>query len=315
VDPSFWSELASRKLDEYKLSEAPVDVTGAQRRGLGAVVQFGSHRSNGVQQVARVGGRMRLLHWTAWRRTALRPAGAAALRRRPRPFKTTLARAHPRGPRAAGYLAASRHGEVPGQVLVMGASFGGPGAWSAQASGGGAEGRGRALCGEGREGSSPTVYFRHASLSFPTLSLPTPARREAPPPRHTPPFSGPAQGSHALPGVLINKNTIEGFKDADKKALLQQAGGRGNAGNERGLALFCGPRRASPWSPALRGSCGPTLVPARRAPGRPQAGARVWADILGGAAEAAPALLSRFLVLAFGDLKKYVFTYWCARAC
>lgn len=28
VDPSFWSELASRKLDEYKLSEAPVEITG-----------------------------------------------------------------------------------------------------------------------------------------------------------------------------------------------------------------------------------------------------------------------------------------------
>jgi len=31
VDPSFWSELASRKLDEYKLSEAAVDITGMQR--------------------------------------------------------------------------------------------------------------------------------------------------------------------------------------------------------------------------------------------------------------------------------------------
>lgn len=31
VDPSFWSELASRKLDQYKLSEAPVEITGGCR--------------------------------------------------------------------------------------------------------------------------------------------------------------------------------------------------------------------------------------------------------------------------------------------
>ncbi|KAI8475829.1 MAG: E1-like protein-activating [Monoraphidium minutum] len=129
VDPSFWSELASRKLDQYKLSEAAVDITG--------------------------------------------------------------------------HLTASRHEEVPSQLLVLGSSFGGAG-----------------------------------------------ARR--------------AQAAHELPGELLNLNTIEGFKNADKRALLQQAG------------------------------------------------ARVWADICSGAAEAAPELLCRFLLLTFGDLKRYVFTYWFA---
>lgn len=28
VDVSFWSELGSRKLDEFKLSETPIDVRG-----------------------------------------------------------------------------------------------------------------------------------------------------------------------------------------------------------------------------------------------------------------------------------------------
>jgi hypothetical protein len=29
VDVSFWSELGSKKLDEYQLSETPIDITGA----------------------------------------------------------------------------------------------------------------------------------------------------------------------------------------------------------------------------------------------------------------------------------------------
>lgn len=30
------------------------------------------------------------------------------------------------------------------------------------------------------------------------------------------------QGAHELPGDLLNVNTIEGFRNADKRALLQQ---------------------------------------------------------------------------------------------
>ena len=40
------------------------------------------------------------------------------------------------------------------------------------------------------------------------------------------------------------------------------------------------------------------------------AGRRLWADILSGAAEAQPQLLLGFLMLAFGDLKHWVFDYW-----
>lgn len=40
------------------------------------------------------------------------------------------------------------------------------------------------------------------------------------------------------------------------------------------------------------------------------AGQRLWADILSGAAEAQPQLLLGFLMLAFGDLKHWVFDYW-----
>jgi ubiquitin-like modifier-activating enzyme ATG7 len=43
-----------------------------------------------------------------------------------------------------------------------------------------------------------------------------------------------------------------------------------------------------------------------------QAAASIWADVRSGAAEAQPALLSRFFLLTFGDLKRYVFTYWFA---
>jgi ubiquitin-like modifier-activating enzyme ATG7 len=42
------------------------------------------------------------------------------------------------------------------------------------------------------------------------------------------------------------------------------------------------------------------------------AGAQVWCDITSGAAEADPALLSRFILLAYGDLKHYHFYYWFA---
>jgi ubiquitin-like modifier-activating enzyme ATG7 len=41
-----------------------------------------------------------------------------------------------------------------------------------------------------------------------------------------------------------------------------------------------------------------------------QAAAKVWADICSGAAEADPALLCPFLLLTYGDLKRFVFSYW-----
>jgi hypothetical protein len=40
------------------------------------------------------------------------------------------------------------------------------------------------------------------------------------------------------------------------------------------------------------------------------AGRQLWADILSGAAEEQPQLLGRFLMLAYGDLKHFVFDYW-----
>lgn len=43
-----------------------------------------------------------------------------------------------------------------------------------------------------------------------------------------------------------------------------------------------------------------------------EAGAQIWRDISSGAAEADPSLLSRFILLAYGDLKHYHFYYWFA---
>jgi hypothetical protein len=42
-----------------------------------------------------------------------------------------------------------------------------------------------------------------------------------------------------------------------------------------------------------------------------QVGREIWRDIVSGAAEARPQLLQRFLLLAHGDLKHFLFTYWC----
>jgi hypothetical protein len=39
-------------------------------------------------------------------------------------------------------------------------------------------------------------------------------------------------------------------------------------------------------------------------------GRRLWGDVLSGAAEAQPQLLLSFLMLAYGDLKHFVFDYW-----
>lgn len=42
-----------------------------------------------------------------------------------------------------------------------------------------------------------------------------------------------------------------------------------------------------------------------------QLAATLWKDIISGAAEACPARLQPFLLLAHGDLKRFAFTYWC----
>ena len=39
---------------------------------------------------------------------------------------------------------------------------------------------------------------------------------------------------------------------------------------------------------------------------------RVWADILSGAAEGDPSLLTRFLLVCYADLKRFAFYYWLA---
>ena len=52
------------------------------------------------------------------------------------------------------------------------------------------------------------------------------------------------------------------------------------------------------------------ISPERRAALAQAAADRVWADICSGAAEANPALLSRFLLLSFADLKIFRYFYW-----
>ena len=42
------------------------------------------------------------------------------------------------------------------------------------------------------------------------------------------------------------------------------------------------------------------------------AATQMWQDIISGAAERDPALLWRFVVVSFAELKKYHFYYWCA---
>ena len=52
------------------------------------------------------------------------------------------------------------------------------------------------------------------------------------------------------------------------------------------------------------------ITPERRAALVQAAADRVWADICSGAAEAAPALLQRAVLLSFADLKIFRFFYW-----
>ncbi|GMH05504.1 hypothetical protein Nepgr_007344 [Nepenthes gracilis] len=68
----------------------------------------------------------------------------------------------------------------------------------------------------------------------------------------------------AVPGILYNTNTIEGFHALDKQCLLREEA------------------------------------------------KKIWADIQSGAAEKDSALLSRFLLISFADLKKWSFHYWFA---
>ena len=41
-----------------------------------------------------------------------------------------------------------------------------------------------------------------------------------------------------------------------------------------------------------------------------QVSQRIWQDILSGEAERRPALLARFLVLSYADLKRFRYYYW-----
>ena len=41
-----------------------------------------------------------------------------------------------------------------------------------------------------------------------------------------------------------------------------------------------------------------------------QVSQRIWQDILSGEAERSPALLARFLVLSYADLKRFRYYYW-----
>ncbi|XP_069674598.1 ubiquitin-like modifier-activating enzyme ATG7 isoform X2 [Periplaneta americana] len=65
-------------------------------------------------------------------------------------------------------------------------------------------------------------------------------------------------------GILLNKNTLEAFKNCNKIALLEELG------------------------------------------------QELWQSITSGEALDNPALLSRFFLLTYADLKKYHFYYWCA---
>ncbi|KAG8516882.1 Ubiquitin-like modifier-activating enzyme ATG7 [Galemys pyrenaicus] len=122
--------------------------------------------------------------------------------------------------------------------------------------------------------------------------------------------------AHCCPavGTLHNTNTLEAFKAADKKLLLEQAanevswesvksaalaGRRGLAAFQRS-ALLC-MRNTDAWEPALM------LFFLWQ----------IWESIKSGAALENPVLLNKFLLLTFADLKKYHFYYWfcCPALC
>lgn len=46
-----------------------------------------------------------------------------------------------------------------------------------------------------------------------------------------------------------------------------------------------------------------------------EAASLIWRNISSGAAEADPALLSRFLLISYADLKLFRFYYWWALSC
>jgi hypothetical protein len=75
-----------------------------------------------------------------------------------------------------------------------------------------------------------------------------------------PPHNCGSQGAHALPGRLLNFNTVEGFRRADLKGQLAQVGpgqGRGAGGRSPAApwAFTAGPQPGAvhPALPALRG--------------------------------------------------------------
>ena len=47
-----------------------------------------------------------------------------------------------------------------------------------------------------------------------------------------------------------------------------------------------------------------------RATALQQVAMQIWQDVLSGAAEANPALLGRFLLLSYAELKSYRYYYW-----
>lgn len=81
-------------------------------------------------------------------------------------------------------------------------------------------------------------------------------------------------------GYIKNVNTIEEFKNIDKKAMITDAGRqvRTSASNV----------------------------------GRPSDTRQIWEAIQDGTIYSVPSLLSSFAILSFADLKKYRFTYWFA---
>lgn len=117
-------------------------------------------------------------------------------------------------PPRAGYLTASRHTEVPSQLLVLGSSFSGAGAWRSQVRGAAASFPTRVRL---RQGPPAQLLAPAGSKGACRANARDTRARTRAPSLHTY-----VQGAHALPGELVNLNTIENFKNADKRALLQQ---------------------------------------------------------------------------------------------
>jgi hypothetical protein len=128
------------------------------------------------------------------------------------------------------------------------------------------------------------------------------------------------QGSHAAPGQLLLLNTTEAFNKLDKAAAIKQVMHDKGCQHTSLQQSSCFTLRSSSHVSQQQGSRRtsrmyfPLLTCCRHANPHPhvrtQVGAQIWADIVSGAAEAQPHLLCRFLLLAHGDLKHFVYTYW-----